>query len=165
MPRWIRQTLVVFRKEVRDGSRDRRAVLTLLFSALFTPALLGFMLNRIADRQRELDEVRIPVVGVEHAPALVDWLRQQAGVDIVPGPVDAEQAVRTGEDVVVVISPEFAQKFRGSSPALVKIVSDSSRTTSRPKVLRVRGLFQRYSAEIGSMRLVARGVSPSISAE
>ena len=50
MPRWIRQSLVVFRKEVRDGSRDRRAVFTLLFSALFTPLLLGFMLNRIADR-------------------------------------------------------------------------------------------------------------------
>jgi sodium transport system permease protein len=163
MPRWIRQTLVVLRKEVRDGSRDRRALFTLLFSALFTPALLGFMMNRIADRQRELEDVRIPIVGVEHAPALVDWLRQQAGVAIVPGPVDAEQAVRSGEDVVVVISPEFTKKFRGSSPAPIKIVSDSSRTSSRPKVQRVRGLFQRYSAEIGSMRLVARGVSPSIS--
>jgi sodium transport system permease protein len=164
MARWIRQTLVVLRKEVRDGSRDRRALFTLLFSALFTPALLGFMMNRIADRQRELEDVRIPIVGVEHAPALVDWLRQQAGVEIVPGPVDAEQAVRTGEDVVVVISPEFTKKFRGSSPAPIKIVSDSSRTSSRPKVQRVRGLFQRYSSEIGSMRLVARGVSPSISA-
>ena len=163
MPRWIRQTLVVLRKEVRDGSRDRRALFTLLFSALFTPALLGFMMNRIADRQRELEEVRIPVVGIEHAPALVDWLRQQAGIEIFPGPVDAEQAVRSGEDVVVVISPEFTKKFRGSSPAPIKIVSDSSRTSSRPKVQRVRGLFQRYSAEIGSMRLVARGVSPSIS--
>jgi sodium transport system permease protein len=162
MPRWIRQTLVVLRKEVRDGSRDRRALFTLLFSALFTPALLGFMMNRIADRQRELEDVRIPIVGVEHAPALVDWLRQQAGVDIVPGPADAEEAVRAGEDVVVVIAPEFSTKFRGSSPAPIKIVSDSSRTSSRPKVLRVRGLFQRYSAEIGSMRLVARGVSPSI---
>jgi sodium transport system permease protein len=164
MPRWIRQTLVVLRKEVRDGLRDRRALFTLAFSALFTPALLGFMMNRIADRQRELEDVRIPIVGIEHAPALVDWLRQQAGVEIFPGPVDAERAVRSGEDIVVVISPEFTKKFRASSPAPIKIVSDSSRTSSRPKVQRVRGLFQRYSAEIGSMRLVARGVSPSISA-
>jgi sodium transport system permease protein len=154
--------LVVLRKELKDGSRDRRALVTLMFSALFTPALLGFMMNRLADRQRELEDVRIPVVGIQYAPALVDWLRQQAGVEIVPGPTNAEDAVRAGEDVVVVISPEFAKKFSTSSPAEVRIVSDGSKTTSRPKVQRVRGLFQRYSSEVGSMRLVARGVAPSI---
>jgi sodium transport system permease protein len=163
LQRWIRQMLVVLRKELKDGSRDRRALLTLLFSAMFAPVLLGFMMNRLADRQRELQDVSVPVVGIEHAPALVDWLTQQAGVEIVPGPPDAEAAVREGEDVVVVISPEFAKKFSSSSPAEIKIVSDGSRTTSRPKVQRVRGLLQRYNAEIGSMRLIARGVTPAIS--
>jgi sodium transport system permease protein len=162
LQRWTRQMLVVLRKELKDASRDRRAVITLLFSALFTPLLLGFMMNRLADRQRELEDVKVPVVGIEHAPALVDWLRQQAGVEIVPGPENAEEAVRQGEDIVVVISPEFAKKFSSSSPAEIKIVSDGSRTTSRPKVQRVRALFQRYNAEIGSMRLIARGVTPSI---
>ncbi len=156
---WIGQTLVVLGKELKDGSRDRRALFTLAFSAVVTPALLGFMMNRIAERQRELDEITIPVIGVEHAPALVDWLTQQAGVAIVPGPSDPEAAVRNGQDVVVVISPEFAKKFTASSPAPVKIVSDSSRQTSRPTVQRVRGLLQRYSSEIGSLRLVARGVT------
>jgi sodium transport system permease protein len=163
LQRWIRQMLVVLKKELKDASRDRRALYTLLFSAAFTPALLAFMLNRIAERQREAEDIRIPVVGVEHAPALIDWLGQQAGVQIVPGPADPEAAVRDrNEDVVVVITPEFAKKFRSSSPAQVKVVSDGSRSTSRPKVQRVRGLLGRYNAEIGSMRLVARGVSPSI---
>jgi sodium transport system permease protein len=164
LQRWIRQMFVVLRKELKDGSRDRRALVTLVFSALFTPALLGFMMNRIADRQRELEAVSVPVVGIEHAPALVAWLKQQAGIEIVPGPANAEAAVRGGEDVVVVILPEFAKKFRAASPAEIRIVSDSSRTTSRPKVQRVRGLFQRYNAEIGSLRLIARGVAPSIAA-
>jgi sodium transport system permease protein len=164
LQRWIRQTLVVFRKELKDGSRDRRALFTLVFSAVFTPALLGFMMNRLADRQREVEDIAIPVIGVEHAPVLIDWMRQQAGVAIVPGPADVEGAVRRGEqEVIVVIAPDFAKKFRSSSPAQVKIVSDSSRTTSRPKVQRVRALLQRYNEEIGSMRLVARGIAPSIS--
>lgn len=163
LQRWIRQMLVVLKKELKDASRDRRALYTLLFSAAFTPALLAFMLNRIAERQREAEDIRIPVVGVEHAPALIDWLGQQAGVQIVPGPSDPEIAVRDrNEDIIVVITPEFAKKFRSSSPAQVKVVSDGSRQTSRPKVQRVRGLLQRYNAEIGSMRLVARGVSPAI---
>jgi sodium transport system permease protein len=161
---WMRQALVVLRKELTDGSRDRRALFTLVFSAVFTPALIGFMMNRLADRQRELDEINIPVVGVEYAPALIDWMRQQAGVQIVPGPADYERAVRSGDvEVVVVISPEFAKKFRSSSPAEVKIVSDSSRTTSRPMVQRVRSLLQAYSNQIGSLRLIARGITPAIS--
>src|SRR6266540_6770996 len=161
--RSLRQMYVVLRKELRDASRDRRALMTLMFTAIFTPALLGFMLNRIADRERRQDDVQIPILGVEHAPVLIDWLRQQAGVKIVSGPADPEKAVREGEDVVVVITPEFAKKFRSASPAEVKIVSDGSRSASRPKIKRVRDLLQRYSAEIGSMRLVARGVTPSIS--
>jgi sodium transport system permease protein len=155
--------VVVLKKELLDASRDRRAIMTLLFSAVFGPLLVGFMLNRIADRQRVAEDITIPVVGAEHAPALVDWLQQQAGVTITKGPDDAEAAVRDrGEDVVVIISPEFSKKFTSALPAQVKIVSDGSRQTSRPKVQRVRALFGRYSGEIGSMRLVARGVSPAI---
>lgn len=161
--RQMRLMFVVLRKELMDASRDRRAIATILFSAIFGPVLVGFMLNRIADRQRVAEDVTIPIVGAEHAPALIDWLKQQAGVTIIPGPHDAEAAVRDrGEDVVVVISPEFAKKFKSALPAEVQVVSDGSRTSSRPKVARVKGLFGRYSSEIGSMRLVARGVSPAI---
>ncbi len=155
---WLTLTLIVLRKEFKDAFRDRRSLYTLLFSAVFGPVMVGFMLNRVADRQRQVADVRIPIVGIEHAPALIDWLRQQAGVEVVEGPKDAEKAVRDrNEDVVVIITPEFAKKFRSSSPAGVKIVSDGSRQTSRPKVQRVRGLFQRYSGEIGSLRMIARG--------
>ena len=159
----FRLLLVVLRKELLDASRDRRAISTILFSAIFGPVLVGFMLNRIADRQRVAEDVTIPIVGAEYAPALIDWLKQQAGVTIIPGPHDAEAAVRDrGEDVVVIISPEFSKKFKSALPAEVQIVSDGSRNTSRPKVGRVKSLFSRYSSEIGSMRLVARGVSPAI---
>ena len=157
------QALVVFRKEVVDAFRDRRALISIVVGALVGPVLVGFMLNRLAERQRQVIDIDIPVVGVEHAPALVDWLGQQAGVKVVPGPGDPEQAVRDGElHVVVIISPDFQKKFRSSTPAEVKVVSDGSRTTSRPYVLRVRRLLERYSGEIGTMRLVGRGVSPAI---
>jgi sodium transport system permease protein len=66
------------------------------------------------------------------------------------------------EPVVVVIQPEFAERFSASRPARVRIVSDSSNTASRPAVDRVRALLGAYSAQIGSMRLIGRGVSPAI---
>lgn len=159
----VTQALVVWRKELVDSSRDKRSLYSLLFGALFGPILLGFILNRVVDRQRESEEIRLPVVGSENAPALVEWLRQQSGIEIVPGPADPEKAVRDQDhDVVIIIEEDFAKRFRASKPAPVKVVADESRQTARPKVQRVRGLLQRYSAEVGSLRLVGRGVNPAI---
>ena len=66
------------------------------------------------------------------------------------------------EDVVVVIDEDFSADFKSSRPAKIRMVGDSSSQQTRPKVQRVRGLFQRYSNEIGSLRLIARGVSPVV---
>jgi sodium transport system permease protein len=163
MPPALRQTIVITRKELTDAFRDRRALVSIVFSILFGPIIVGFMLNRLADRQRDAEDVRIPVVGEEHAPALVDWLRQQSGVHVVSGPADPEAAVRDQrEDVVLVIPKEFAERFRVSRPAPVRVVADSARNAARPKADRVRGLLQRYGAEVGSLRLIGRGVSPVI---
>lgn len=162
-PAPFRQAFVVVRKELTDALRDRRAIYAILFSAMFGPLLTGFILNRVADRQRTADEVRVPVVGMEHAPALVDWLRQQSGVTVVEGPANAEDAVRSRtEAVVVVIMKDFADDFSASKPAEVRVVSDGSRDDARPRVQRVRDLVRRYSSEIGALRLVGRGISPSI---
>lgn len=157
------QALVVFRKELKDWSRDRRSIMTAIIGALFGPLFFAFTFNTMASRQRQVEDVSIPVVGAEHAPALVDWLRQQAGVTIVAGPANPEQAVRDrAEDVVVVIPKDFAERFTASRPAPVRMVADSSSQTARPKVQRVRQLFQRYNGEIAGLRLIARGVSPVV---
>lgn len=157
------QALVVVRKELRDAFRDRRAIYSVFIGALFGPLVVGFMFNALADRQREMSDIAIPMVGQAHAPALVAWLGQQAGVTIVPGPEDAEAAVTARRhEVVVVVPADYAERFRASKPVELRIVSDGSRTASRPAVQRVRTLLQRYSSEVAAMRLVGRGVSPAI---
>ena len=157
------QAIVVVRKELRDWSRDRRSIITVLISSLLAPGLIFFLFNSMANRQRSVEDVTIPVVGAANAPALVDWLRQQAGVTIAVGPSDPEEAVSTRrEDVIIVIPPNFVKNFSASKPAQIRLIADSSSQNSRPKVQRVRGLLQRYNAEIGSLRLIARGISPAV---
>jgi sodium transport system permease protein len=160
--RTLRQAVIVCRKELKDSFRDRRALWSIVFSIVIGPVLIGFMMNRLADRQREADTVRIPIVGIDRAPALVNWLNQQSGVQVVEGPADAEAAVRDQREAVVVIVPEdFAERFRASRPARLQLVADSSRSDVRSSVQRVSGLLQQYAAEIGSLRLIMRGVSPA----
>jgi sodium transport system permease protein len=160
--RSLRQIAIVIRKELKDSLRDRRAMWSIVFSVSIGPLIIGFMMNRVADRQRESERVRVPVVGTQHAPALVDWLKQQSGVEIVEGPDNPEEAVRTQvEELTIIIPKDFSETFKQSKPAVLQIISDSSRNDARPTVERVRRLLQQYSAEISSLRLIARGVSPS----
>ena len=79
------QAMVVFRKELTDWSRDRRSIITVLVSSLLAPAIIGFMFTNLASRQRQIEDVKLPVVGAAKAPALIEWLRQQPGVEIVDG--------------------------------------------------------------------------------
>lgn len=159
----VRQAFVVARKELIDSLRDRRALFSIVFSTLVGPVLVGFMMNRSVERQREADEVRVPVVGREYAPTLIAWLAQQDGVTIVPGPAEPEQAVRTeAEDVVLVIPKDFAERFEEVRTAPVDLITDGSRRSAQPKVARVRRLLQAFNTETASLRLIARGVAPSV---
>jgi sodium transport system permease protein len=153
---------VIGRKELVDGLRDRRSIYALLVGAVLGPVIISLMFNQIV-RQQRADELTVPTVGAEHAPLLVDWLGQQPGVEIVEGPEDPETAVREGdEDFVLVIPEEFPERFAEARPAPVRIVGDTSKNAIRSRLQRLRGLVAQYSSEIGGLRLVARGVSPSI---
>jgi len=160
--RVLAQLVVVCRKELKDSFRDRRALGSIVFSVLIGPILIAFMMNRLVDQQRDADTVRVPVVGAANAPALVEWLDDQDGIEVVEGPADVEEAVREQREALVLIVPdEFAERFRESEPAPLQLVSDSSRNDARPTVQRVRGLLQQYGGEIASLRLIVRGVSPA----
>jgi sodium transport system permease protein len=155
--------MVVARKELTDGFRDRRAIYTMLFTALFGPLLIAFMFKQLAGQKKAAEEIQVPVVGRELAPVLVNWLGQQSGVEIVEGPSDPDAAVRDRKaDVVLVIKKDFAKNFGESKPAVVQVFSDSTRTSAEPKARRLTSLLSRFSAEIGSLRLIVRGVSPQV---
>jgi sodium transport system permease protein len=159
----LRQLAIVSKKELRDAARDRRSIFSALIGAAMTPILLGVMFSAIAGQGRNAEEIKLPVAGVENAPALVDWLKQQTGVEIVTAPADPEKAVRDRkEDVVLIIEKDFQKDMASAIPATVKLVSDSTRESSQPKVTRARELVEGYSSQVAALRLISRGVSPSI---
>ena len=92
-----RQLLVVFRKELTDHRRDRRALISASFGVIIAPLMIGLMLTQIAKDQNAAQDITIAISGAEHAPSLVQWLEQQAGVSTEEAPVDAEAAVRAGD--------------------------------------------------------------------
>jgi sodium transport system permease protein len=143
----VTAALVVFRKELIDGLRDRRSVLSALMFPLMFPLLFTFMFNKIAERDREADDIVIPVVGAARAPDMIDWFGRR-GYDIVEGPEDAQAAVRDEvHDFVLVIPDDFA---------------DGARKEASQGVGRVRSLVREYGRMVGNLRLIARGISPQL---
>lgn len=154
---------VVFLKELVDGLRDRRSLLSLLLFPLVGPLLISFILSQTTDQLSSGDAMRLPVAGRDNAPGLVTFLDER-GLDIVEAPVDPVGAVTGRQERVVLVIPEdYGERFRAGRPASVQLVTDEYRTDGQGAIVRrTRDLINAYAAQVGTLRLLARGVSPDL---
>lgn len=151
-------------KELTDLFRDRRSVMvSLLMGPILFPLLILGLAKLATDRiSTQLEKpLQLSVIGAERAPNLMAWLEGQ-NIVVKKPPADADAAIRSqSEDVILRIDDKFAKQWRGSEPALVEIVFDSSRQDSDIPVQRVETLLENYSRTVGSLRLVSRGMNPA----
>lgn len=161
---------VVCRKEILDNVRDRRTLFSaLFFGPLFAPLLFAVMINIIVDRATASTEntLRVPIVGIESAPNLERFLlargiENHADHDM-KTIADAEAAVRAAEhSVVIVLDPDYAERFSTADAARVTVVIDRSRSSGNQSIQRVQAALRAYSEQIGALRLLARGLSPQL---
>jgi len=153
---------IVFRKEILDNLRDRRALSTSLMSVLIGPVmalLMIYMLGNITTDKME-KPLDLKVSGTEYAPSLIQYLTQN-DVNILPAPKDIHSAVRDGKsDIVLVIPDDYGEAFTAGQPARLKIVIDSSRSSAKTSIMRTKSLILGYSGQTGNLRLLARGINP-----
>lgn len=156
--------LTIAQKEIKDNLRDRRSIFNALLSVLLNPilyivifSLMGRAFSEQAERTLELH-----VVGAELAPNLIDFLKQE-GVIVLPPPEDPEAALLAGEiEVVLVIDEAYAEAFQSGEPARIQVLRDESNNGATVLVRRTETLLEQYGSRTASLRLLARGVSPSI---
>jgi len=158
----------VFGKEVTDNLRDRRTLLSaLFFGPLFGPLLFAGMISLSLERSvsESMEALRLPISGADNAPSLVQFLAQN-NVDVVRLPLDLESArelVDSGsEDVVLIIPAGYGEALRAGSPAPVQMVSDSANSNAAKSIRRTEALLQAYERQLSTLRLLARGISPSV---
>ena len=153
----------VARKELVDLFRDRRTMLiSLLMGLILVPVLILGIGAMIESRMRtQLDStLELPVIGAEHAPNLVAFLKGR-NIEPQPGPEDPDALVRDQRaDVVLRIDADFGEQWRSSRPARVELIHDSSRQDSRIPVSRLQTVLAEYSGTVGVLRGISRGVSP-----
>lgn len=164
----MRTLFTVFVKEVIDNIRDRRTLASaLIMGPLFGPMLFAFVISLSIERSLDdLDRsMDLPVIGAEHAPNLMRYLRSH-NINVVKGPADraaAIVAVTIGErDVVVIVPEEFGEQLGDTIPAKVELISDQANTQAERDARRARTALNSYGQELAAIRLVTRGVSPMV---
>ena len=162
----MRAWWTVLAKELLDAFRDRRMVLTAMVVMPVAVPLVIVGMSAVGMKRQEEQRtglLELPVIGAEHAPNLVGWLGTQ-DVRVVAPPADPDAAVREQRhEVVLRIDPAFGDDWRAGLPAGVEIIFDSSRPLqSGTTVARVRGLLATYAQQVGTLRLIARGVHPVV---
>ena len=161
----MKSIITVFLKEVRENLRDRRTVMnTLLTGPLMAPLIFILLINGIVSRELEKAEkpLPVPVIGAENAPNLIDALKQH-GVVIQAAIANPEQAVRDqNADLVLRIPASYAEAWTKGEPAQVELIFDDSQRDAKSSVERLRGIIDGYAQRTSTLRLVARGISPTI---
>ena len=153
---------IVFTKELKDGCRDRRSLMSAFFFPVMAPVLVYVMMTAIINLRTQADDSVIPVMGIENAPAFMQWLKEQ-NVKVESFSGDPKQAViDKQQELVVVIPDNYQAQISQSKTAVIEVINDGSRNDARATVSHFHGLVRRYNSGIAALRLVVRGVSPEV---
>jgi sodium transport system permease protein len=164
----IRTIRTVMAKELRETLRERRTLVNSLligpvFAPLFFILVLKLALARSISGQDDLAPVT--VVNAAAAPNLVQQLRE-GGLDVTEregSEVDIRRWIVAQNELVVLRVPEsFGARFLEGKPAAIQMYADGSDSKASKHSARVRGAIGAYAARVGSLRLQARGISPSV---
>ena len=156
--------LIVYLKELRDALRDRRMWTIVLVSSLVAGPVSLLLISRLVSTIEERAARReIVVDGIDAAPSLVNFL-QRAGATVLPAPVGYEAQLRSGElqNGVIVVPRDFEQRLAAGDPLTVDVLYDDSHDKAQPIVRAAVRTVQAFNRELGTQRLLARGVSPQL---
>lgn len=147
---WLGRLVAVFGKELRESLRDRRSLTAAVTFAVAGPLLVAAVIGMSAEKRTSVEPFDVVVEGAEHAPDLVAYL--------------TARDVRTADeaDVSLTIPDDYSERFAAGRTILVPVIADRSRTAARRDAQRLETLIERYGAELGQLRLMLRGVAPSV---
>jgi sodium transport system permease protein len=160
----MNRILTIFRKELIDALRDRRAwMVALTISLLSGPVVLVLISNFISGLEEKAAQREVLFAAPEHAPTLVNFL-QRAGATVKPAPADYPAQLRSGKLQNAVFAPaeDFEDKLARAENVSLDVYYDESHDKAQAIVRTNIRLVSGFNRELGALRLIARGVSPQV---
>lgn len=157
---WTKRLMTVFKKEIRDHLRDRRALMLALIYPLLGPLLVaGGLVLAGKTLQANYGErvVTVPAYGLEHVPSLAQHLADNH-IKTVPAPATHEArtaAVRNSHLGLVLVVPKREQ---GPTTFKVDIITNLARMNNLRATARLTDVIQSYNDKLAGVRAQAAGL-------
>ncbi|WP_065204558.1 ABC transporter permease [Shewanella woodyi] len=154
--------ITMVRKELIDAARDKRSVMAGLYYAIGTPLLMCGMFMLLIGQMTSPEDLNIKIENGNNAPDLVKYLSSQG---ITHG--DSLSTNENGDkldvkDIRLVISDDYAAQMAKGLSAEITLIADNSNEKLQNSIRRLERNLQAYSSEMGSLRLIARGIDPRV---
>ncbi|WP_338726256.1 ABC transporter permease [Shewanella baltica] len=151
----MNKIMAMVRKELIDAARDKRSVMAGLYYAIGTPLIMCGLFMVLIGQLTSPDDLKITITNPDKAPDLVRFLSNKG---ISSGEVKDSEL----KAIELIISPEYAAQMNQGKGAEITIVADNSDEKLQNSIRRLEKQLQSYSTEMGSLRLIARGIDPRV---
>lgn len=149
---------VIYRKEMKDMLRDKRAVLAIASYAFGIPLLLGFVFFLMADDRGEGAQTSVAVAGADQAPGLVAYMEKQGLVVSHVTTMIEPESLPDGAHALVILPDDFSEKMRLGQTATVQLYVDDTSRIQAEQGNEVRVALMGYAQHVAGVRLISRGV-------
>lgn len=154
----MNKIIAMARKELIDAARDKRSVMAGLYYAIGTPLIMCGLFMVLIGQLTSPDDLKITIKNPDKAPDLVRFLSNKG---ITQGAADGTDA-KDLKAIELIISADYAAQMNQGKSAEITIVADNSEEKLQNSIRRLEKQLQAYSAEMGSLRLIARGIDPRV---
>lgn len=149
-------------KETLDAIRDRRSLLAVGGYVLMGPLLIWLSFTALAEREAVASTVEIAAQNTDALPGLASALAEH-GIALQASD-DARAAVASDPDVLVGlrVADSGAADLHAGKPVRVEVILDESDGPSQTISRRLHGALAAWAQELTTLRVIARGVAPSV---
>jgi sodium transport system permease protein len=138
-------------------------MIAIVMSILSGPVVFTLISNFVSGLEERVAAREVVVQLPDRAPTLVNFLLR-SGAKVTPAPADYEARLRSGllQNAVIVLPEDFEGQLARGETATVELVFDESHDRATPMVRTATNLLNAFNREAGTLRLIARGVSPQL---
>nr|WP_115136653.1 ABC transporter permease [Shewanella corallii] len=151
----INKIITLARKELKDAARDKRSVMAGLYYAIGTPLVMCGLFMVLIGQLTSPEDIKITINNQDYAPDLVRYLGNEG---VLHGEADDPDI----KEITLTISEDYPAQMAKGQQAVVILQADKSNEKLQKSIRRLEQNLQSYSMEVGSLRLIARGIDPRV---
>jgi sodium transport system permease protein len=158
--------LSVYKKELRDTTRDKRTLYAMIVMPVLVMPLLLWGISKFSDYQQQQNQtktVTIAILSSQKSEQLIKAIALQKNIHLVTNYSDIPQAVKQDKvDAGLVLPDKADQLMIQNNSVKAMLYQKSVKDVSSQALVRLSTVVQAYNIELVHARLAQQGTNPNI---